>query len=154
MMRISVMVLTMALTVATTAAHAEGLVLQWMTGNELFDKCSQPPNGSGLYSQCIGYVEGVVDVLNLHRTMDGYSNCIPVNVQASQLRDVAMNYLREHPQDRHLGAAMLTITAFAQAWCPANDQPTVSRIPEQEPPKWRAPVPVKKPGKPLPLDTE
>ena len=67
-MRISVMVLTMALTVATTAAHAEGLVLQWMTGNELFDKCSQPPNGSGLYSQCIGYVEGVVDVLTrIHR---------------------------------------------------------------------------------------
>ena len=43
-------------------------------------------------------------------------DCIPQEVDDTQLRDVAIDYLRTHPKDRHLAATILVTEAFGEAW--------------------------------------
>jgi hypothetical protein len=59
---------------------------------------------------------------------------------------------RQNPETRHLPRGMLILFAISEAWCQDYDPMVTSRIPEWK--KVPAPVPVKKPAKPLPLDTE
>lgn len=90
---------------STSAVRAQNLT-QYLSGNDLYDSCSQKSVHS------TGYVEGVVDA-DLGRPW-GY--CVPVGVRADQLRDVVCRYLEAHPEARQQMAPNLIRSAFAEAW--------------------------------------
>jgi hypothetical protein len=84
-------------------------------------------NGNDLYSWrtdanqrnadgCFGYITGAADALEWARVGTTHPPCIPEGVQSTQVRDVVVNYLRDHPEQRQLGAEMLILVAMELAW--------------------------------------
>jgi hypothetical protein len=130
------------------SANAEPFFLN---GNQLLSMCEERAGSAGQF-QCIGFLQGVHDTIAQTRWAFGVSPCLSMSVNVYQVRDVVVRYLKDYAQIRHGTAAGLASEAITRAWC-SNDSPTVSRIPEEPKPKWE-PVPVKKPAKPLPLDTD
>jgi hypothetical protein len=107
-----------------TVAAAAQARSSFISGNSLLDMCTAP----GQLQQCIGYVQGITDALELHRMLDGDMDCVPVHVTVHQVRDVAVNYLKAHPEDRHLMGSLLASMSIENAWCPAlpkSDKPQV-----------------------------
>lgn len=83
----------------------------YKSGNELLRDCT---GAAGDQSVCFGYLMGVNDFWG-----DTGSFCIPVGVEAGQMRDVVVLYLQANPQKRELIAAGLAHLAFREAWpCP------------------------------------
>ena len=80
------------------------------TGNELYQECTaafgSPPN-----ILCMGYVMAASDALESQRLI-----CRPKEVTASQAEDVIVNYLRDHPEQRHLTAYSLAKLALMGAF--------------------------------------
>jgi len=89
----------------------------FMNGNELWDdlRAAQRIDG-GKNSESdylpaargIGYVTGVVDALG------GSSFCLPDKITVGQIKDIASNWLRDHPDKRHYQAELLVRDAFAE----------------------------------------
>ena len=106
----------MLLTVLTVMLVG-GAKAEFQTGNALFEACDPQ---SRQYPLCLGYVEGITDVLGtLHDTGGdflGWRACIPENMSAGQAADVVMKRLREDPEQRHLGAATVVASALALAF--------------------------------------
>jgi hypothetical protein len=147
-MKNSIVALSMVLAVPAAAEE----ISHAMDGNRLFKLCTGPSQVER--AACYGYMEGVLDSLNAHLMIDEGANCVRAGIQTEQVHDVVVNYLRAHPERRHGVAAVLASAAMIEAWCPTDDAPATSSIPEQpRQPQWK-PVPVKKPLKPLPLDPE
>jgi hypothetical protein len=84
------------------------------SGNELFRHCNS--NNGGDMGICIGYIQGVVDELESINAMGKHPHCTPLGAEASQARDIAVNYLSDHPEMRDLSASALVTTAIMQAW--------------------------------------
>jgi len=160
---IGAVLLLSAGTTVTSTARAD-----FLDGNKLLALCtSEIPADK---NACAAYLMGATDAFNYtmqlavgigieQRTgtrpsMADINRCVPVGVTTIQVRDTVVHYLQQHPEKRHYGVSQVFVHAIMGAFCPSEeDAPTVSRIPEQPKPKWQ-PVPVKKPAKPLPLDTE
>jgi hypothetical protein len=95
------------------AASAAGPVKAFMHGNDLYPACRTTPD-----TGCVVFVVGLADALEMvapHLT----NICRPNGVTYDQLLDVFMNWLEDHPADRHRPAAKLAGLAFAEAW-PCN----------------------------------
>ena len=79
------------------------------------------PAEKGLIQTFLSYVMGVSDAVALTTAFNGsvagwqacYTN---YPVTGNQLRDIAMRFLRERPQMRHLNAAYLIGQALAEAF--------------------------------------
>jgi hypothetical protein len=115
----------MKLTTAVTLTVVLGSVsAQAMDGNSLWQKCL-PVDSQGF---CLGYVRGVAETL-----MPLVRICIPGNVTIGQLRDVALKYLQEHPEQRHKHATSLLLSAFNGAWpcAPQKEKPAKPTKPAQ-----------------------
>ena len=90
----------------------------FVTGNRLFEACTpvQTPT-------CYAYVEGVADDAQstfsaLHMQQHALF-CLPQGVTTWQLTDIATNYLRDHPEQRHNVASANVVLALANAFpCP------------------------------------
>ena len=86
----------------------------FVTGNHLLDECSKRSEF------CTGYIAGltdemlVFDVVNKQRIA-----CLPDKVLLGQLEDIAMNYLRAHPEGRHHNAGSIITFALMKAF-PCN----------------------------------
>ncbi|MGC2464984.1 MAG: Rap1a/Tai family immunity protein [Candidatus Acidiferrum sp.] len=86
------------------------------TGNDLLESCES----TGHFEQafCFGYITGVTDT----DAMDGAAfpdrrrSCVAENVSNGQVKDVVVKYLRDHPEERHLLAAILIVKAMSQAF--------------------------------------
>lgn len=78
----------------------------YQEGNELHDDCGR----GGLL--VMGYVEGIIDG-RLYMN-DGF--CVPLSVQARQLKDVVCSALSGNPKDRHSTGASLVVSALREAW--------------------------------------
>jgi hypothetical protein len=67
---------------------------------------------------CLGYITGASDVDG----MDGATfperrhSCVREEVTNGQLKDVVVKYLKDHPEERHLLAAILVVKAQAKAF--------------------------------------
>ena len=61
-----------------------------------------------------------------------------LGLELGQIVDVTRTCLRNHPEIRHWAAASLTVAAIKDAFCPSEDVPLVSRVPEQPKPQWAA----------------
>lgn len=64
------------------------------------------------------YAVGVIDAAHLYQSLSGVRDriCIEVGVQASQVGEVACNYLEDNPQNRHWLAADVVAESAAAAW--------------------------------------
>jgi hypothetical protein len=86
----------------------------FVTGNRLFDYCNERSES------CTSYIAGVTDaLLMIDIAMNKHMVCIPDKVLLGQATDVAVNYLRSHPEKRQFSAASMVTVALTQAF-PCN----------------------------------
>jgi len=87
----------------------------WETGNSLYQQCT-----AGLESRtsflCTGYMIAISDALNSEGLI-----CSPQDSSVGQAIDVTVNYLRDHPEQRHLTAYSLARAALIGAF-PCKEQ--------------------------------
>ena len=116
-MRLRALVLAAGL-LCPASGFAQDPFLGFVTGNRLLEVCS-PVQGP----TCYAYVEGVVDDAQstfsaLHMGQHALF-CLPQGVTSRQLVDIATNYLRDHPEQRHNVASANVVLALADAFpCP------------------------------------
>lgn len=82
-------------------------------GNNLLIACTAAPGVQQGY--CYGYINAIADATS-NNTIDGFKACIPQQVQVEQLRDVVIQYLRNHPAERHYSVLGLVAKALAGAF--------------------------------------
>lgn len=86
--------------------------MAYIHGTDIYPECriTRP--------DCLLYLTGVADTLEMvapHLT----GICRPAAVTRDQMFDVVMDWLEQHPAERHRPAAKLIGLAFAEAWpCP------------------------------------
>jgi len=104
------------------------------TGNDLYGMCT---SSGEPFMDCIGYVRGVLDagdyegdaqglikelqqgIYSPGSTIGGWRWCEPKGMTLGQAVDVVTKYLRDNPQLRHHGGALLIVKAMHEAWpCP------------------------------------
>ena len=124
-MRIILKTIAILLTLSTTWLPAPASA-EWKDGNVLLDHCSKEKDDPVYYineSACLMYILGVYDGLEMdnaiHKTKKYY--CVPENVQARQIREIVVAYLKKHPENRQWPAAGLITIALKEAFpCKAN----------------------------------
>ncbi|HDN9016730.1 TPA: hypothetical protein P2I01_003634 [Aeromonas salmonicida] len=99
-------------------AFSTNIYAGYLDGNMLYERCTTKEEDQVYYlnaSDCQGYITGVADAF------DGYSFCIPNQVRRRQNVDIVTKYLRDHPEDRHQDAHILTAHALSLAFpCPTK----------------------------------
>jgi hypothetical protein len=129
MMAIRLIVLGIALSLASSRAEAQGSVWLFITGDSLATYCrdfllvrrnAAASNDQQLqrYAACLGYVAGVSDAL----TVEGIRHyCLPFRSDAGDITEVVAKYLDEHPDDLHMSAYTLVVQSLASAYpCTSN----------------------------------
>ena len=96
--------------VPITALAAQAFV----SGNDLYERCTEPPPGSGPQVACNGYILGVADLLMMDERV-----CMPHGVVSQQLLDIVVKYLRDNPAKRQFSGASETTLALTDAF-PCN----------------------------------
>jgi len=84
------------------------------TGNSLYEDCTKEGGFNAGY--CMGYVSGVVDIMNDGTPLYGWKACFPKSATRGQVRDVVTHHLANNPQDRHYNAASLVAEALSEAF--------------------------------------
>jgi hypothetical protein len=110
----------LALALAALPAKADGTVEAFYSGNLLFAACStqSSTHDSGL---CRGYITGVVDMVStvaaaFSSTGAPVAYCYPNGVTTGQIRDVVIQRLQAHPEERRYPAAGIILTAITEAF--------------------------------------
>lgn len=84
------------------------------TGNTIFQNC-QEPDGAFLKIVCGAYIIGIADALD-GNSIDLWTACLPEHVLRGQVIDIAVEWLRAHPEARHFQAAGLVARALSEAY--------------------------------------
>lgn len=93
----------------------------FLTGNDIYNKIihAERTDITGHEEQLsqlsagmevLGYVCGVYD------SWEGKAYSAPSSITVGQVKDVAFNYLKRHPEIRHFNASTLLIEAFKEAF--------------------------------------
>jgi hypothetical protein len=104
--------------------------VSYSTGNDLYRDCSVPPENSIYYQSnaaCISYIVAVNDSFVIASTVASIIReepeseqinmlCVPTGVEAGQLRDVVVAYIRNDPANRHGSAALQVYLALITAF--------------------------------------
>jgi len=94
------------------SADAQAAISYLETGDMLYVDCSTSVGRTA----CISYVMGVTDALSLMGAI-----CTPEHSTARQAIDVVVKYLRAHPEQRPVSAAMQIRGALQEAF-PCKEQ--------------------------------
>lgn len=108
-----------ALAALLSASTCFADVRSFQNGNELLADCTAKATTRKGF--CIGYIEGVIDGLEVSRSINGAGQCLRYEVTGGQLMDVVVKSLRKNPETRHNAAAALVAFAVATAFCPGDD---------------------------------
>lgn len=83
-------------------------------GNELYKWCTTP-QAEGL---CFSYIKGVSDLIDTFQETNKSAKaiCVPNGVTISQMKDIVMKRLVQHPEIRHLSASSIVWTALVEVW--------------------------------------
>jgi hypothetical protein len=84
-----------------------------MTGNRLLSSCNGSSDAE--LNFCIGYIEGIWDGATV-MTLDKQKFSISNEATSEQLKDVAVKYLKYHPEERHKHASLRVIYALRVAF--------------------------------------
>jgi Ssp1 endopeptidase immunity protein Rap1a len=103
------------LAVATLGpARAADTVSAILSGDQLLSDClSKDPDRVLL---CAAYVAGVADALAISRAIEGRPPCMPAGATVEQVKDVAVRYLRQHPNYGKKTAAGSVMNAIVAEW--------------------------------------
>ena len=93
---------------ATGTAHAQRV--SNVTGVTIMKACTGPT-----HDQCDAYVDGFGDAITAGGK-DHALACIPKASTGTELRDVLVKFLKDHPEDQHFKAGTLATRAFAKAY--------------------------------------
>lgn len=101
------------LLMASVSAHAQRV--STTTGNDLLDSCESKDFKEAF---CLGYITGVTDLDGMDGSVfpERRRSCVAENVSNGQVKDIVVKYLKDHPEERHLLAAILIVKAMAQAF--------------------------------------
>ena len=99
---------------AALALPLDGASADFQDGNKLYQNCANQDLYAP-YGACVGYVMAIVDILN-YQPFNRYRACTPPTVIANQAVDVAMQFLRRHPELRHYAASGLVAQALSEAF--------------------------------------
>src|SRR4051794_38598655 len=93
---------------------------QYHTGNSILpflDKAvkainERPQATQGTYEMGVahGYVQGIADALLIGQS------CVEAGVTLNQIVEISANYIRKHPERRHLAAKQLIVEAVSEAF--------------------------------------
>ena len=108
--RLAKLIATGLLILVPTICQAEP-VRAYMSGNDLFDTCSVASDRTFLQGTCDGYIVGAIDAMQ-----DSKTTCVPAGVVIKQLRDVVVQYLQAHPEERQYTAAGIIREAISEAF--------------------------------------
>ena len=92
------------------------------SGNDLSRWCTTNANRERIgdfamqAGGCFGYLNSVIDILTSGNAINGKKACISRNADTGQIVDLFKNYIRDHPERRHLLAASLAAEAIALAF--------------------------------------
>jgi hypothetical protein len=94
------------------------------SGAELLRLCEDPDDSGFAEMYCLGYITAVADVLERNE-VNGLRACIPdEGVKVEDLAAVVKDYLGQHPERGHYGAAGLVADALGAAFpCGLADHP-------------------------------
>jgi hypothetical protein len=104
-----------------------GLAAFW-SGNKIQEDCFDTKVGEAnanvyQYNICVSFLVGIADAVGTfsgwgYKDKDGalYGSCIPHDVRTEQLRQVWLEWAREHSGDLHRAAAREALNAFENAW--------------------------------------
>jgi len=81
----------------------------FLRGNQLYDTCTSQEIVKRL--QCREYIAGMADAFNWDKFV-----CAPDQASENQVRDVVVNYLRDHAEVRHYSAASIARNALQEAF--------------------------------------
>jgi hypothetical protein len=114
-MRLRVLVLAAGV-LCPASGFAQEFFPVFVSGNKLLEACTPVQLPS-----CYAYVEGVADALQ--STFSALQKhalfCLPQGTTPRQLADIAINHLRDHPEQRHNVASANVALALANAFpCP------------------------------------
>jgi Rap1a immunity proteins len=94
--------------------NADGnIVSTWCSTNANRERMSDVAMQAG---SCLGYLWSIIDIQSSGSAINGKKACIPRNADMGQIVDLFKNYIRDHPEKRHLLAANLAAEAFALAF--------------------------------------
>jgi hypothetical protein len=112
-LRLLAVFVTFTMPQAVRAAPVE----QFYTGHKLFSYCTGTEE---LQLVCSGYVSGVLDTLAIYRNLLKRGIvCLPGSVTMGEAKDVVVNWLRAHPEERQFTAAG-SVTAALQETFPCK----------------------------------
>ena len=98
------------------SASAQAQRVSTTTGNDLLQLCESKDKFEQAF--CIGYVTGITDVEGFDSAIypERQRSCIAEKATSGQLSDIVVKYLKDHPEERHLQAAILVVKAMGQAF--------------------------------------
>jgi len=111
-MRLTVLVLATGLLWPVSALSQQSepkTSAAFLRGNQLYDRCTSQEIVKRL--QCREYIAGMADAFNWDKFV-----CGPDQASENQVRDVVVNYLRDHPEVRHYSAASIAREALGEAF--------------------------------------
>jgi hypothetical protein len=103
-------VLAAGLLVLLAVGTAQAQRVSNVKGTTLMKACT----GSSS-AQCDAYVDGFSDAISAGGKERALA-CIPIAATGTELRDVLVKFLKEHPEDQHLKASTLASRAFTKAY--------------------------------------
>jgi hypothetical protein len=101
-------VLTLGCLLAAGAAHAQSV--SKVKGVTLMKACTGPST-----TVCDAYVDGFRDAIEAEGKAAAIA-CIPQPATGTELRDVLVHYLKNHPEDQHVDGANIVPKALAKAY--------------------------------------
>ncbi|MGF1612880.1 MAG: Rap1a/Tai family immunity protein [Gammaproteobacteria bacterium] len=100
----------------STWAFATSARADFKTGEELYGLCMAPDDVRG-HSFCVGYVAAIADVLGAGTgTISDWRACIPAKATQGEVATIAIEWLREHPDNRAFGASNVIAQALANRY--------------------------------------
>ena len=84
-------------------------------GNKLYEYCGEGQADLN-WGYCVGYIVGISDAMAAGGSVNGFTACFPPGITTWQIRDVAINFLKNNPADRNDAAAGLVAASIAEAW--------------------------------------
>jgi Rap1a immunity proteins len=85
----------------------------YIDGNRLLDECTSLAFERKMF--CLGYIDAISDAMQ-HQPVNGFEGCVSTAVGAGQVQDIVVDFLHEHPADRHLAAEGTVARAISEAF--------------------------------------
>lgn len=95
-------------------AHAEKDVPFFVTANALYEACQSDAQKQF----CYGFIGGAVDSFETFRSLSKLSPCLRANASVVQIKDLVLNYYRDHPEKRDFSAAPFVVLSLGAGFCP------------------------------------